>query len=81
MKKIDLIQTTQVLANLGVIAGIVFLGIEIGQNSDVMEAQTRLNLIVVENEILTVLSENRFPSSLSMAATKRQPNRSAMPVG
>lgn len=58
MKKIDLVQTTQVVANLGVIAGIVFLAIEIGQNSEVMESQTRLNLVAVENEILTVLSED-----------------------
>jgi len=32
MKKIDLGQTIQTLANLGVIAGIVFLAMELQQN-------------------------------------------------
>ena len=34
MKKMDLGQTLQILANFGVIAGIVFLAIEIRQNTD-----------------------------------------------
>ncbi len=34
MKKIDLRQTVAILANVGVIAGIVFLAIEIRQNTD-----------------------------------------------
>ena len=41
MKKIDLGQTLGILANLGVIAGIVFLAIEIRQNSELMVAATR----------------------------------------
>jgi hypothetical protein len=38
MKKIDLGQAIQV-ANVGVIAGIVFLGVEIHQNNEVMGQQ------------------------------------------
>ncbi len=38
MKKLDLSQTIGILANLGVIAGIVFLGVELRQNNDLLEA-------------------------------------------
>jgi hypothetical protein len=51
MKKIDLGQTIQILANVGVIAGIVFLAVELDQNSDQMTAQTRNNVAqsVIDN--------------------------------
>ena len=39
MKKISLGETVSILANVGVIAGIIFLAIEIGQNTEMMEAQ------------------------------------------
>jgi len=42
MKKIDLGQSIQILANIGVIAGIVFLGVEIHQNNELMASQARL---------------------------------------
>ncbi|MGD8339936.1 MAG: hypothetical protein PVH89_04090 [Gammaproteobacteria bacterium] len=42
MKKIDLGQMISILANVGVIAGIVFLGIELRQNNDFLAAQARL---------------------------------------
>ncbi len=41
MKKIELGQTITILANLGVIAGILFLGIELQQNNQLMEAEAR----------------------------------------
>ena len=41
MKKIDLGQTIQILANVGVIAGIVFLGFEIRQNNVQLDIQSR----------------------------------------
>jgi hypothetical protein len=41
MKKIDFGQSLTILANLGVIAGIVFLGYELQQNQVVVQAQTR----------------------------------------
>lgn len=43
MKKIDINQTIQILANLGVLAGIVFLGIELQQNNVLLGAQTRMS--------------------------------------
>lgn len=39
MKRIDISQGIAVLANLGVIAGIVFLGFELRQNNELLEAQ------------------------------------------
>ena len=41
MKKIDTGQALTIVANLGVIAGIVFLGYELRQNQVVVQAQTR----------------------------------------
>ena len=41
MKKLDLGQIVTLLANLGVIAGIVFLAIELQQNNDLLSSQAR----------------------------------------
>lgn len=41
MKKIDLGQAVSILANAGVIAGIVFLALELQQNNDLLESQVR----------------------------------------
>ena len=41
MKKIDLGQIVGILANIGVITGIVFLAIEINQNNDLLRADAR----------------------------------------
>lgn len=41
MKKIDVGQAVAVLANVGVIAGIMFLAIELRLNTRAVEAQTR----------------------------------------
>lgn len=41
MKRIDLAQTITILANVGVIAGIVFLGVELRQNNALMNAAAR----------------------------------------
>jgi len=41
MKKIDLGQAVGILANVGVIAGIAFLGVELRQNNELLEAESR----------------------------------------
>ena len=41
MKKLDLGQAITILANVGVIAGIVFLAIELRQNNELLGAQAR----------------------------------------
>jgi len=45
MKKIDLGQAIAILANLGVIAGILFLAIELQQNNRLLDAQVSYNLL------------------------------------
>ena len=42
MKKIDLGQTITILANVGVIVGIVFLAIELRQNNELLGQQARI---------------------------------------
>ncbi len=44
MKKRNLSETLNLLANLGVIAGIVFLGVELRQNNALMEMEARATL-------------------------------------
>lgn len=45
MKKFDVAQILQVLANFGVIAGIVLLAIEVRQNNDLLGVQIRANAV------------------------------------
>ena len=45
MKKIDLGQTITILANIGVIAGIAFLALELRQNNNLLVSQARQNLL------------------------------------
>ena len=58
MNKIDLGQTIAVLANVGVIAGIVFLGIELRQNNELMDAQLRFNRLSIATGSSTLIAEN-----------------------
>ena len=58
MKKIDLGQIFGILANLGVIAGIVFLAVELGQNNELMAAEARFNRLSIATESMTILAEN-----------------------
>ena len=62
MKKIDLGQTVSILANIGVIAGIAFLGFELNQNNALLESQARYNLVVQRAAINDAVRE---PSVLS----------------
>jgi hypothetical protein len=54
MKKINLGQAINTLANLGVIAGIIFLGFELQQNNTLMASQSRANQT---EQVLTLQSE------------------------
>ena len=58
MKKIDLGQTITILANVGVIAGIVFLAVELRQNNTLMAAQARFNQLSAQVESHIILAEN-----------------------
>ena len=45
MKKVDIGQALAVLANVGVIAGIVFLALEVQQNNRFLSAQAQFNIL------------------------------------
>ena len=58
MKKIDLGQAITILANVGVIAGIVFLAMELQQNNALLAAQASYSQFSIERERRTRLIEN-----------------------
>lgn len=58
MKKVDLGQTINAVANVGVIAGNVFLAVELGQNSEQIELQTREQLNARRAAIVDTTLEN-----------------------
>jgi hypothetical protein len=64
MKKIDLVQTVSMFANLGVIAGIIFLGLELSQNNELMAAEARFNRLTIATESYTLVSQNPEFASL-----------------
>ena len=68
MKKIDVGQTISILANLGVIAGIVFLGMELRQNNELMTQQQRFNRPSISPGTNTVIAENRDLAELRAKA-------------
>jgi hypothetical protein len=63
MKKIDVAQTLSILANLGVIAGIIFLGFELRQNNTLMASQSRANQT---EQVLALQSEVFLNADLAM---------------
>jgi hypothetical protein len=77
MKKIDLGQTAAVLANLGVIAGVLFLALELQQNNELIEAEGRLNrskqvietwnTLVTHPELALLLVKDRTEEQLTDA--------------
>lgn len=59
MKKLDLGQTITIFANIGVIAGIVFLAVEVRQNQATLERGNAMNLVAVQNSAQDRFSEFR----------------------
>ena len=58
MKKLDVGQVISILANIGVIAGIVFLAIELQQNNAVLEAQSRASWVDRQASLLETMAVN-----------------------
>ena len=58
MKKIDLGQSIGILANLGVIAGIIFLGIEINQANQAARSQARTDIATSIAELNASFADN-----------------------
>jgi hypothetical protein len=59
MKKIDLGQMITILANVGVIAGIAFLAIELQQNNQLLSAQARTERAAVRISYVDNLTNNQ----------------------
>jgi hypothetical protein len=64
MKKIDLGQTLQILANFGVIAGIVFLAFELNQDRQLTRAQIRHELSQSSMDVVLRFNEDLGTSNL-----------------
>ena len=60
MKKIDLGQALSLLANVGVIAGIIFLGFELHQNQVLGRAEVRNEIARAESELTIFDVENNM---------------------
>ena len=58
MKKIDYGQAIQTLANVGVLAGIVFLAFELRQNNELLDTQIRATTLAQRQSISQLLFEN-----------------------
>ena len=58
MKKIDLGQAISIFANVGVIAGIVFLGIELRQNNELSRAEAQRARAAIVSENFRSITEN-----------------------
>ena len=69
MKKIDLGQTVQVLANIGVVAGIVILAIEIQQNTRSLEVGAYQELIGQIGDFIEMQSREPEVALMARAAT------------
>lgn len=72
MAKIDLGQTIQVLANVGVIAGIIFLAVEIRQNNRLMMAQTRSDIAQEIAGSLRAMSMSEFAGDVAQPEVLQQ---------
>ena len=58
MKKIDVGQTVGILANIGVIAGILLLAVELNQNNELLKAQARHNQLNTRSLPFTLILNN-----------------------
>ena len=58
MKKLDLGQSITILANVGVIAGIIFLAVELRQNNELLEAEVSYSKYNVDYERRRRMIEN-----------------------
>ena len=64
MKKIDLGQTITILANLGVIAGIVFLAIEVRQNQASLDQANQIDRAAILTDAMANFGEFRYATAL-----------------
>jgi hypothetical protein len=72
MKSFDLGRFVKTLANVGVIAGIVFLGFELRQNNELMEAEARFNRVTVSTEAYNITSTNGELAEIMVKANNNE---------
>ncbi len=72
MKKIELGQTIGIIANLGVIAGIVFLAVELRQNNDLLAAQSRAERLTVRTDWINALYRDDQLADLIVRAQRNE---------
>ena len=70
MKKIEPRQIASLIANIGVIGGILLLAYELRQNNDLMEAEARLNRTVMAIDTWRFIAEN--PDLLELREKERR---------
>ena len=58
MKKFDLGQTTTVIANVGVIAGLLFLAVQLRQNNDLLGIELRNATLDRQTSMVDVVLNN-----------------------
>ena len=72
MKKVDFGQAITVLANVGVIAGIVFLAVELQQNNALLESQVRATRTMMRQDFFRDLFANPELTRLIVKASDGQ---------
>jgi hypothetical protein len=73
MKKIDLGQTINTLANAGVIAGIIFLGLEIRQNTETQQLSAAQQVLGLGySNLVTLAADPRYNEILLAVNTGRE---------
>ena len=73
MKKIDLGQVTGILANIGVIAGIVFLALELQQNNELMESEARRNRSAFAEQVNLLMATDSVLGPLILKDSQGEP--------
>lgn len=73
MKKIELGQAVSILANLGVIAGIVFLALELQQNNALLAAQARSELATRRVGFVELVTGNGELADIIVRANAGEP--------
>jgi hypothetical protein len=73
VKSIDFSNTVQIVANIGVIAGIVFLALELRQNNELMATEGRFNRVSLVAQQFRTLAEDPDLTELRVRAAKGEP--------
>ena len=72
MKKIDLGQAITILANLGVIGGILLLAYELRQNNELIAAEGRFNRLTIVNQAWGAWADNGDLAELRVRAANNE---------